>query len=533
MKTILEYRKSAPLVDAAILVLLGILLWKFMVYVDLSDRFYEYSRAHEHWELDEIVLAVQTFGLMAFLYSMRWLIAARKEIARRRKAESDIAWLGHHDTLTRLPNRRFLSDLVARSNATLDGESSHCHAVYWLDLRGFKKINELHGHTGGDRFLVEIAERLKWIAHNELIVRQGGDEFVIVAENNHIGDPHAFARTIVAELEKPVRMGATHAQISVYLGYAVCPEHVGSLKSGVRCAGFALNVAKKGNGPRIRLFEEDMEAVLTEHAKLELGLARAVRNRQIVPHYQPIFDLATGRLHAFEALARWTRNGVGIPPSVFIPIAEEAGQIADLTDMLLRQACEDAAHWPSDLKLSFNISGVQLVDISIAKRIRKILLETGFPANRLEIEVTETALVGDAESAEIVLKELRDAGATIALDDFGTGYSSLAQLSRFTFDVLKIDRSFVDSFEHDRKQNKIVRAIVALSNGLDLATTAEGIETQTQLALLKDLGCRYGQGYLLGKPTPADQLVLFFEADAAARRELLLGAIKKKSERAA
>ncbi|MCG6857347.1 MAG: bifunctional diguanylate cyclase/phosphodiesterase [Salaquimonas sp.] len=529
MKALLEYRKSAPLIDAAVLAAIGAALWALMVYADLYDWFYTFSRSHEDWELDELVLAAQTFGFMGFIYATRWLIAFRRELMRRRKAESDIEWLGHHDMLTRLPNRRFLADMVSKTPPCTPNGSTKCYAVYWLDLRGFKKVNELHGHGGGDRFLIEVVNRLKEIARNELIIRQGGDEFIVVADTRRIGDPHIFARKIAVSLERPVRLRSSHAQVNVYMGYAICPDHARTLKSGIKRAGFALNVAKTKGGQRVRVFEDSMEATLTEQATLELGLARAIRSKQIVPYYQPIFDLASGRLHAFEVLARWKRDGENIPPTVFIQIAEETGLIVELSEMLLRQACQDAIDWPFGIKISFNISGAQLIDGEIGKHIIKILEETGFPANLLEIEVTETALVADVETAEAVLGELRNAGATVALDDFGTGYSSLAQLSRFAFDVLKIDRSFVASFEHSAKQNKIVRAILALSTGLDIATTAEGIETQDQLDRLKKMGCRYGQGYLLGKPSPAAQLGMFIEADLAAHRKMLMAAIKKSA----
>ena len=512
MKRLLDKEHLAPFLDVIVLMLLGGLAWLAAVYWDLFDRFYVYSRSHESWELDEIVLALVIVGTMGFVYALRRLIDLKREVDRRTRAELDVAWLGHHDALTQLPNRRHLADFLMRAE-TAAGPTL-AYAVFSLDLNGFKKVNELLGQTGGDAFLVETASRLKNIARNELIVRQGADEFLIIAKRSHVRDIAAFASRTVSAVEQPILIGGASVEVGACLGYALCPGDAVTLKETIRRAEFALFEAKKSGRRRILAYHNEMEEVLAERAALELALTRAVRNDEIIPYYQPIVDLKTGRLRGFEALARWKReNGEHIPPSIFIEMAEEMGLIGDLSEKLLRRSCLDACQWPNYLKLSFNISGLQLADRLVGLRIVKILNETGLGLDRLAVEVTEGALVRDVVTAEAVLEDLHKAGIIIALDDFGTGYSSLSQLSRFALDVIKIDRSFVSTFETNAKQDKIVRAMIALSKGLGMQITAEGIETQDQFDRLKALGCGFGQGYLMGRPMPAEQLGAYFKAN--------------------
>lgn len=247
-------------------------------------------------------------------------------------------------------------------------------------------------------------------------------------------------------------------------------------------------------------FVPSMQDELAKRVRLEADLRAAIQKAEIVPYYQPLVDLKTNRIIGFEALARWkTASGEFIPPNEFIPVAEEAGLIVELTDQLLRHACTDALSWPSELVLSFNLSPIQLSDRLLGLRILKILGDVGLPAHRVELEVTESAIIQDAVTARIVLDDLVNAGVRIALDDFGTGYSSLSQLSNYRFDKIKIDRSFVSSFETNDKQDKVIKAIIALGVELGVTITAEGIEEESQLQRLQDLGCDIGQGYLLGR----------------------------------
>tara|TARA_R110002124_G_scaffold144122_15_gene309066 strand:+ start:16881 stop:17738 length:858 start_codon:yes stop_codon:yes gene_type:complete len=255
------------------------------------------------------------------------------------------------------------------------------------------------------------------------------------------------------------------------------------------------------------MFDPAMLEYMTGRAQMEQALRIAVRRQEIVPYYQPLLNLVDGKLIGFEALARWQReNGEFTPPDVFIALAEDAGVITELSESLLRQACTEAQNWPNDTILAFNISPTQLTDRLLGLRIVQILAETGLSPHRLEIEIIESALVRDTETAIMIVADLHNAGIRVALDDFGTGFSSLSQLGTLSFDKIKIDRSFISDSEHDVKRRKIVNAIVNLGRGLGIETTAEGIETLEQYALMKEMGCSSGQGYLFSKARPASEV---------------------------
>lgn len=259
-----------------------------------------------------------------------------------------------------------------------------------------------------------------------------------------------------------------------------------------------------------------MQDKVAERASLETKLRGAIQNKAIKPHYQPLIDLRSGRVCGFEALARWTdEDGMHIPPPVFIGIAEETGMITELFENLLTQACSDALAWPDHVRLSFNVSPVQMEDKLLASRILKVLAASRLPARRLEVEITENALIQDPAIAAHILDELHEAGVQIALDDFGTGYSSLAQLARYRFDKIKIDKGFIATCREDEKQEKIVRAMLALGKSLNIKTTAEGVEEHAQLTYLLQLGCDIGQGYLFGKAMPAAEAGIFIESQNA------------------
>jgi predicted signal transduction protein with EAL and GGDEF domain len=275
----------------------------------------------------------------------------------------------------------------------------------------------------------------------------------------------------------------------------------------VQRADRALYRAKAEGRSCIRFFESDMDAHVERRVALEIELRAAVAAKTIVPYYQPVVAFEGERVVGFEALARWKSDKFGwMAPDVFIPVAEEIGIVSELGDQLLRQACIDARSWPAELTLAFNISAVQLRDPTIGLRILAILGETGFSPRRLELEITETALVDNINVAQTVTNQLRQAGVRIALDDFGTGYATLSQLLSLKFDRIKIDRSFVDRLGKDKESTTIVRAVLGLASGFDLETTAEGIENDEQLASLRADGCLVGQGYLFGKAVPANEV---------------------------
>jgi predicted signal transduction protein with EAL and GGDEF domain len=361
----------------------------------------------------------------------------------------------------------------------------------------------------GDLALEEFARRVTEVVRTgSLLTRIGGDEFAIIAPNiSSLDDPTVLARRIVAAVVEPFLVGKVQAMLGVGIGIAIAPEDGMDFEVLVQHADRALYRAKAEGRNSIRFFEAVMNEHVERRIAIENELRAAISAKSIVPFYQPLVAFAGERIIGFEALARWKSDKFGwVPPDQFITIAEELGLISELGDQLLRQACLEARTWPAEITLAFNVSGRQLRDPALGLRIVAILAETGLNPRRLELEITETALVDNMTVAQNVINHLREAGVRIALDDFGTGYATLSQLLSFRLDRIKIDRSFVERLGKDVESDTIVRAILGLAKGFGLATTAEGIEDADQLASLKANGCLEGQGYLFGKAIPANQI---------------------------
>ena len=485
--------------------------WQIDVFPNETTRAREFSL-----ETDE-VMAVAALGFALFSWSR--LRAQRREMRRRIAAESEARTLAHEDPLTGLANRRRFEQAL---QAALDAppRAGASHAVLLLDLNGFKKINDVFGHPAGDEALVHVGGRLrKAVREDDLVARLGGDEFAILAQ--HLAGPEAasgIALRIIEELHPVIAAGGGQHQVGTAIGIALAPKDADLAEQLMRKADIALYRAKGQGQSAMRFFEPEMDLMILERDRLERELRAAIGTPALRAYYQPLVDLKTGRVEGFEALARWTHPVMGeIPPDRFIPIADDCGLIGALTAHLLRQACRDAMTWPSDISLSFNISPVQLKDRTLGLRLLAILGETGLPPQRLEIEITESALVRDMAAAQEILGGIREAGVRIALDDFGTGYSSLYHLRNFKLDKIKIDRSFIEAIGHDRDATAIVRALIGLGAGLDLAVTAEGVEDVGQQALLIQQGCRQAQGFLFSRAVPADAALALLKAPLVAR----------------
>jgi diguanylate cyclase (GGDEF)-like protein len=502
----IDWRRRA-VKDAVVIV--GILTVAFALFDvgDLFLKFADFVREYEDWGADDFFFMSFLLCICLLVFSFRRIQDIAKEIKARAAAEGEARKLARHDPLTDLPNRRFftekLDDVLLRA-------ASHGRqvAVLMLDLDGFKAINDTYGHVAGDRTLVEVGERMSAVVRSgTVLARVGGDEFAIVMPNiTSLDDPTALARRIVGAIGEPFMVGETATMLGIGIGIAVAPEDGTEHDEIVRRADLALYRAKAEGRSTIRFFEAAMDAHVERRMRIERELRNALAARSIVPHYQPLVSLVDNRVIGFEALARWESEELGIiPPAVFIPIAEETGIIGELGDQLLRRACLDGMAWPADIKLAFNISPIQLRDGSLGLRVLNILADTGFDPHRLELEITESALVDNLEMAQQVIGQLRQAGVRIALDDFGTGYATLGQLQKLHLDKIKIDRSFVDRLDTDNESRVIVQAILGLAKGLGLTTTAEGIEDAGQLARLKASGCSEGQGYLFGKAIPAQE----------------------------
>ena len=419
-------------------------------------------------------------------------------------AEVEARNLARHDPLTGLPNRRFFAEKLDEG---LRGASDAQRlAVLMLDLDGFKLINDTHGHAVGDKALCEFARRVTALLRaDSVLARLGGDEFVIIMPKiASLDDPTNLARRIAAAVAEPFVIGDVSAEFGVGVGIAIAPNDGTDPEELLRRADRALYRAKGAGRSSVRFFEPEMDTYVERRIQIERELRSAIASNVIVPHYQPIVSLEGNRIIGFEALARWESEALGhMPPDVFIPIAEDTGLIKVLGDQLLRRACLDANAWPANFTLAVNVSPIQLRDPMLGLRILSILGQTGFSPRRLEIEITESALVKNIGDAQTVIDDLRQAGVRIALDDFGTGYATLTQLLSFHLDKIKIDRSFVSRLDKSEDSQVIVRAILGLAKGFGLTTTAEGVEDAEQLASLKANGCAEGQGYLFGKAVPA------------------------------
>lgn len=420
--------------------------------------------------------------------------------------DRDTGDLAFTDALTGLGNQRRFNDKVERLIADR-AEDPAPFTVGILDLDGFKPINDLFGHRAGDDILIQVAMRLKAAADGySAVARIGADEFAFLYPLVFSEEAAAEkSRMLIEILSAPYDVGERTARLSASVGCSLFQSTDDSTETLMRKAETALYHAKRSGRGRVVVYTREMEEAAKRVTRIEQALRRAVAAGEVAPHFQPIVDLNTRRTIGFEALARWTDRDLGfVSPAVFIPIAEERGIIGPLSQLVLRKAAEAARSWPKEMFLSFNLSPSQLVDQNTGLHILSILERTGFDPRRLEIEITETGLMTDPASAEKIVEDLRRVGIRVSLDDFGTGQSSLGRLREFRFDKLKIDRAFVASILEDRPSEHIIRAILAMCEGLGMDVVAEGIEQEAQAERLIQFGCAGGQGYLFGKPADAD-----------------------------
>lgn len=429
------------------------------------------------------------------------------DITARKEAERRAERMARHDALTDLPNRTLFRETLDRA-MTAAREQGESVALLCLDLDRFKAVNDTLGHPVGDALLRAVAGRLAGqIRDGDLLARIGGDEFAVL----QVGAPQPDAARLLAQrllgcLSTPVSVGERDLSVGLSIGVALAPNDARDADTLFKNADLALYRAKQEGRGSARFFEAAMDAAVRARQELEVDLREAVAREELDVHFQPALDLETGTITGFEALLRWTHPVHGpIGPDRFIPIAEETRLIVPIGDFVLRRACAVAATWPDPIRVAVNVSAVQFESTDLPARVSAALAATGLSPERLELEITETVLVRDAEQVLRTLSALRALGVRIALDDFGTGYSSLSYLRRFGFDRLKIDRSFIRDM-HDPDTAAIVRAMVGLGAHLGIAITAEGIETPEQLERVRAEGCSEAQGFLIGRPAPADEL---------------------------
>ena len=493
--------------DGLAITVLALATYSLAHFFELPPKLFKFAIDNVEYEVDDAIFVLFIMSIALAVYVYRRLQDLHKEVEARRTAESAAQRLARHDPLTGLPNRRYFNERLeqALQNIVVEGRRG---AVLMLDLDGFKAVNDVHGHLVGDQALVEFADRITKASKGALVARVGGDEFAIILPRiGSLNEPTGLARRITAASAEPFVIAGTETTLGVCIGIAVTPDDGTKADELVRRADLALYRAKAGGRASTRFFEQAMDAHVERRSVIERELRSAIATQAIDVYYQPLVHLAGGRITGFEALARWMSPVLGrVLPNVFITVAEECGLIHRLGDQLLRKACLEAGNWPKDLTLAFNISPLQLRDPTLGLRVLNILAETGLAPSRLELEITESAIVGDAALAQKQIDELRAAGVRIALDDFGTGYATMSQLLAFRFDKIKIDRSFVANLGGKDGSEVIVRAIIGLAKGLGLVTTAEGIEKASQLEGLKLDGCIEGQGYLFGKAIPPEEI---------------------------
>ncbi|WP_339158851.1 bifunctional diguanylate cyclase/phosphodiesterase [Methylobacterium bullatum] len=432
------------------------------------------------------------------------IVGTHIDIGRRKHAEQQLEHLALHDALTGLPNRVLFRDRLGREMDNVE-RRGHIFAVLACDLDRFKAINDSLGHPTGDSLLRQVAERLTANVHEgDTVARLGGDEFAIVLRGlDQPQNASAAAQQVIEALKRPFDLDGRSVSVGVSIGIAVGPQDGGDPDQLLKNADIALGRAKAAGRGTFRFCEPAMDAAIAERNVLELDMREAVRLGEFELHYQPIIDLATDTASGFEALMRWHHPVRGIvSPADFIPLAEETGLVVPLGTWALQEACREAAAWPGDLRVAVNVSAVQFAEPGLEHCVISALAASGLPPNRLELEITESVLIGDVESVTACLHRLRAFGVRIALDDFGTGYSSLSYLRRFPFDKIKIDRSFIREIA-DADTAAIVRAIVGLGERLGASITAEGIEDEAQLTRVRREGCTEAQGYLLSEPLPA------------------------------
>lgn len=458
---------------------------------------------------DQAMVTALLLNIALIILIWRRTANLSSEVDVYRQAEVRAKHLAITDPLTNLFNRRAIKEKTAElsARASRRGKSA---AFMMIDLDAFKKVNDLYGHDSGDQLLREVADRMRdTVPPSSVLARLGGDEFgvCLVFEPEYPETVDRVAEDLIEALARPITIGDIDHNVTASIGIARPEIDCDSIDMLIRRADIALYAAKKNGRNGFCWFENGMEVELRTRNSLEADIRSAIPNGEFVPYFEQQIDLETGELTGFEMLARWVSPTRGlIPPDEFIAVAEETGMIGDLSLSIIRKAMFEAKNWDPSLTVSVNISPVQLKDPWLAQKIVKLLVETGFPANRLEVEITESSLFKNLSLAQSIVGSLKNQGIKIALDDFGTGYSSLAHLRALPFDRIKIDRSFVSTMLENSESAAIVSAIAGLGASLSVPITAEGIEDQALVEKLHALGCTKGQGWFYGLPMTVDQV---------------------------
>ena len=444
-------------------------------------------------------------------------VATHEDITEQRRVEAQIAYMAHHDALTDLANRVLLRERLQQALAGIaDGESV---GVLCLDLDRFKDINDTLGHPVGDALLKAVAGRLlSSVRDTDTVARIGGDEFAVVQTlTRQPQGVTALAERIIEAITAPYQINGHQIVVGTSMGISVAPNDTTNPGDLIKNADLALYRVKGTGRGTYRFFEPAMDALMHARRKLEIDLRHAHLEGQLELDYQPILNVESNKITTFEALLRWNHPQRGrVAPAEFIPIAEETGLIGPIGEWVLRTACAQAVTWPADVKVSVNLSLLQFNWGDLVQLVSRSLAAAGLAADRLELEITESVLMENTERTRTILHRLHELGVRISLDDFGTGYSSLSNLRGFSFDKIKIDRSFVQALGRDNDSLAIVEAVIGLGARLNTTTTAEGVETQDQLEWLRAMGVTEVQGYYIARPMPAGNVATLLSERGAA-----------------
>ena len=477
------------------------------------------GRTWKHCKADGATIDVAIFLSHLTYEGQRATLIAAVDITERKAAESRVAYMAHHDALTALPNRILLRLRMEGMISDLR-RNGRGFTVFCVDLDNFKWVNDTLGHPFGDLLLQGVAARLRAeLRDRDTIARLGGDEFAILqADVDRPEDVTELLARLLAVIGEPFDLEGHLVTVGASIGVALAPGDGGDPDRLLKNADMALYRAKAEGKGGFRFFESEMDARVQARRRLEMDLRAAIKDEAFEVHYQPLVSLASGDVRSLEALIRWPHVERGmIAPSDFIPVAEETGLIAQIGLFVLRRACADAALWPADVKVAVNLSPMQFKSGNLLQVVRDALNDAGLPPTRLELEITETLLLDKSNLVVETLHALRALGVHISMDDFGTGYSSLSYLRSFPFDKIKIDRSFVHDIGANADSQAIVRAIVSLGSSLGIKITAEGIETESDLAYLKAEGCTEGQGFLFSKAQPQERILALLEKQRGKR----------------
>ena len=480
------------------------------------------------WRDTNVILLVSAAAVWIVIDDMQTALARlREQIARFNESQAHLAYLAKHDVLTGLPNRALGRDRIEQALGQAVRRQKML-AVLFVDLDNFKSVNDMLGHNTGDDFLKEVALRLaQAVRKSDVVSRHGGDEFLIgLVDIASADDASNVATAILASLARPFVVKDSELSCTGSIGIALHPQDGGDYDTLLRQSDIAMYSAKESGRNAWRFFDAAMQANLQQGVLLVSSLRGALARREFELHYQPVIDLVSGRLLGAEALIRWRRPESGLVlPGLFIDAAERSGLIVDIGEWVLEEACRQLVEWQDagcgDFTMAVNLSVVQFRRGNVDDVVRRVLERTGLRPGCLELELTESTLVDDADNFILALQRLKALGVKLSIDDFGTGYSNLSYLQRFAVDKLKVDRSFIVRLNNSRQDRAIVDAIVQIARSLDLVVTAEGIEDPTLVQALVDMGCAQGQGYLFGKPQPTAEFerLLQLEASPSLRRQ--------------